>query len=88
MTEAQVRLGYNAYKNAIKSTKTISTQTGETNDLYIYLENKKTGRLYFSPVYKEYVLSINFGTAKSFIFTKLMWKKFRTFIPTIDKILQ
>ena len=53
--------------------KSIGIQTGDHDELYIYLTNKKTARVYFSPAYKEKVLSLNFGTSKSFIITKEMW---------------
>ena len=86
MTELQVQLFKLGLKNC-KNQKSVSTQTGETKNIFIYLENKKTIRTYYSSVYKEHVLSINFGTAKSFIFTKPMWKKFRKNIDLIDEIL-
>ncbi len=67
--------------------KNVSIQTGEDNELFVYLNNKKTARIYFSPAYKDKVLSFNFGTSKSFIFTKSMWKNFKIHLADIDKIL-
>jgi hypothetical protein len=67
--------------------RNIGVQTGDDNDLYIYLTNKKTARIDLSPAYKEKVLSLNFGTSKSFIITKSMWKIFRNHYSEIDNIL-
>ena len=67
--------------------RNIGVQTGDDNDLYIYLTNKKTARIYLSPAYKEKFLSLNFGTSKSFIITKSMWKIFRNHFSEIDNIL-
>lgn len=68
--------------------KNSSTQTGEpSSDLFIYLTNKKTIRVYFSSSYKANVLSFNFGSSKSFIFTREMWNIFKHHINDIDNIL-
>lgn len=67
--------------------KNISTQTGDTTELFINFTNKKTAKIYFSTAYKARVLSINFGTSKSFIFTKDMWNILKKHISQIDKIL-
>ena len=83
MTELQVRLK----EFEKKKSKSVSTQTGETNNIFIYLENKKTIRSYYSRVHKDNVLSFNFGTSKNFIFTKFMWKKFKKHLDQIDQIL-
>jgi hypothetical protein len=63
------------------------TQTGDDDKLFIHLENKKTARIYYSTAYKENVLSLNFGSSKSFLFTKSMWKVFRNYTKSIDSIL-
>ena len=68
--------------------KNCGTQTGvDDKNLFIYLTNKKTARIYFCESYKDYVLSFNFGTSKSFIFTKCMWEKFKKHFKSIDDIL-
>ena len=67
--------------------KNIGVQTGDDNELYFYLTEKKTVRVYYSSVYKENVISFNFGTSKNFIFTKLMWKAFQPYFNQINSIL-
>lgn len=78
-----------AYENFLKqsNTRSSSTQTGDDNYLFIHLEKKKTARIYYSSAYKDHVLSFNFGSSKSFIVTKSMWKVFRNYLKTIDAIL-
>ena len=63
----------------------VAVQTGDNNEFMIYLTNKKTARVYFSTCYKDTVLSINFGTSKSFIISKSMWRIFRRHFKEIDK---
>lgn len=66
----------------------IGVQTGNDGDLIIYLANNKVAKVYYSNVYKERVLGLNFGTSKSFIMTQLMWKIFKNHIHEIDELLQ
>ena len=54
----------------------MQTQTGEPNDFTIHLSNTKNIRVYYSPAYKDMVVSFNFGT-KSFIINKQMWLVFK-----------
>ena len=67
--------------------RNVAVQTGNNNEFIIFLTNKKTARVYFSPCYKETVLSFNFGTSKSFIISKSMWHIFRRHIKEIDNCL-
>ncbi len=85
MTQKQIDI-FNFMQNTINQ-RTIWTQTGEQDHLFIHLENKKTARIYYSSSYKENVLSLNFGSSKNFIFTKSMWNIFRKYIKTIDNLL-
>ena len=71
-----------AYVKRYKFTET-STQT---DDLYFSLTEKKTARMYYSQAYKEKVLSLNFGTSKSFIITKHMWSNFRKEFEKIENV--
>ena len=73
--------------NAMILKRSISTQTGDEEDFLVYLSNNKTARIYFSSAYKDKVLSFNFGTSKSFIITKLMWRIFRNYINEIDSCM-
>ena len=66
--------------------KTIATQTGNSNDLFIYLSDNKSIRVYYSNSYKEIVLSFNFGS-KSFIITRSMWLIFKKNFIKIDNLL-
>ena len=66
--------------------KNSSTQTGNANDLIIYLSDNKSIRVYYSNAYKEIVLSFNFGS-KSFIITKLMWVMFKKHFIKIINLL-
>ena len=42
--------------------------------------------MYYSQAYKEKVLSLNFGTSKSFIITKHMWSNFRKEFEKIENV--
>ena len=66
--------------------KNSSIQTGNSNDLILYLSDNKSIRVYYSNAYKEIVLSFNFGS-KSFIITKLMWVVFKKHFIKIDNLL-
>ena len=68
--------------------KNSSTQTGNSNDLIIYLSDNKSIpiRVYYSNAYKEIVFSFNFGS-KSFIITKLMWVVFKKHFIKIINLL-
>jgi hypothetical protein len=66
--------------------KTVSTQTGNSNELIIYLSDNKSIRDYYSNGYKEVVLSFNFGS-KSFIITKPMLLIFKKNFYKIDSLL-
>ena len=67
--------------------KSISTQTGDNNELIIYLGKNKHVRVYFSLAYKETVISFNF-CSKSFILTKSMWLVFKKNLNEIDFLLK
>ena len=74
MTEAYVKL----FK-----LKEVYTQT---DDLSFNLTERKTVRMYNSQAYKEKVLSLNFGTSKSFIITKHMWNNFKKEFKNIENV--
>ena len=67
--------------------KNIQTQTGDPQDMIIFLSNTKNIRVYFSNAYKQMVVSFNFGS-KSFIINKQMWFIFRNHFLKIDSLLQ
>ena len=81
MTEAQVK----QFKLKLKNT--VATQTGETNEFCVQLNDNKRARLYWSESYKDYVLAFNINKTKSFIIDRHMWKKFRTYLIKIDNEL-
>ena len=63
-----------------KKLKHVATQTGEASEFCVSLSQNKNARLYHSLAYRDTVLSLNINNAKSFIFTKPMWKIFRNYI--------
>jgi hypothetical protein len=77
-----------AYVNYVKNLeqqKNASVQTGSKNVNIVYrLPNNKMIRLYYSNIYKEKEVSINFSTSKSFIINKEIWSHMRKLLPTID----
>lgn len=68
--------------------KDVGIQTGNNDEFYIYLTNKKTLKTYFSTCYNQRVLSLNFGTSKSFIITKPMWDIILLHLDEINQILR
>jgi len=70
-----------------KCLRNAGTQTGEPNDFTIHLSNTKNIRVYYSPAYKDMVVSFNFGT-KSFIINKQMWLVFKKNFLKIDNLLE
>ena len=87
MTERQVI--NRKYENNLLNGKykNIQTQTGDPQDMIIFLSNTKNIRVYFSNAYKQMVVSFNFGS-KSFIINKQMWFIFRKHFLKIDSLLQ
>ena len=51
---------------------------------FISMANRKTVKLYKSPVYKENIISFIISDSKSFIFDKKSWTHFVNLIPIID----
>jgi hypothetical protein len=68
--------------------KDIGIQTGNPCELFIYLGNKKTLRTYFSSSYNQKVMSLNFGTSKSFIITKEIWAIILLHLDQINNIFK
>ena len=56
-------------------------------DYSIQLNETKHARIYYSKAYKDYVLSFNINSTKSFIITREMWKIFKLNIIQFDSIL-
>lgn len=56
-------------------------------DYSIQLNETKHARIYYSKAYKDYVLSFNINSTKSFIITRDMWKIFKLNIIQFDSIL-
>ena len=84
---AQAMVIYEMMKNKDKKIKNVSTQTGESCEFCVSLSKNKNARLYYSYAFRDTVLSLNINNAKSFIFTKPMWKVFRKYINQIDNEL-
>ena len=64
------------------------TQTGDIYEFIICLSKTKRARIYFSESYKDYVLSLNYGTCKKFIITRSMWKILQTKLDLINHIFR
>ena len=87
---AQVMIDLHKKSLQSRKFKTVATQTvnsKNSDELCVYLTKNRTFKLFNSKSYKEYVLSFNFGNSKKFILTKLMWIKFRRYIPYIERVL-
>jgi hypothetical protein len=70
------------------SKKSIGCQTGHDDEqLFISLSHSKHAILKHSTSYKDYVLSFNINSSKSFILTKQMWKILRPHLGKIDDVL-
>jgi hypothetical protein len=82
MTEAQIKL----HKLTCEK-KSISTQTGNSVEFCVQLNENKRARLYYSDSYKDYVLAFNINKSKSFILDRHMWKKLRNHIQKIENEL-
>ncbi len=67
--------------------RTIGIQTGIDDELFFFLTNKKSARVYFSSVYKQTVLSFNLGNSKNFIIDKNSWLILKNNFEEIDRRL-
>jgi hypothetical protein len=83
MTQVQVDL----YKKRIQ-TLDASIQTNEKKEVFLYFSNNKSGRLYYSTVFREYVLALNISASKSFIMNKNVWNQFKKSIYLIDNFFE
>ena len=71
--------------NLEKNTKT--TQT--LQEIFIHFSDSKTARFYFSPYYKDYVISFTISNCrKNFIITRCMWQEFSKHLYTINNEFQ
>ena len=55
------------------------------NSIYVKLKLKELIFI-IQNIYKEYVISLSYGSCKRFIINKAMWNIFRTQFESIDKI--
>jgi hypothetical protein len=63
-----------------------STQTGFDYEFSTCISQNKRVNFYYCNIYKEYVISFNYGDCKKFILNKSEWNKFRVHFEIIDKI--
>jgi replicative DNA helicase len=61
-----------------------AVQTNELNEIFLYFSQNKTGRLYYSTVFKQHVLALNISSSKSFIMNASVWEQFKNSIADID----
>jgi len=66
--------------------QTVGTQTGYDYEFSTCISQNKRFNFYFCPIYKEYVISFNYGSCKKFIINKMMWNKMKPHFEDIDKI--
>lgn len=72
-------------RHNFKLYRSVGIQTGvDKQDLYYYLPNNKSLRLYHSKAYKAKVASLNISTTKSFIFDKETWLEFRQLVDHVN----
>ncbi len=68
------------------SMKLIKKETDQ--DQIFQLDENKHLKLYFSTVYKQYVLAFCLSSCKNFILHKKSWEKFKTLIPIIEEFFK
>lgn len=61
--------------------------SNKMEDFYLSLSDSKHAILKYSKSYRDYVLSLNINSTKSFIITKQMWSILRKHINFIDQEL-
>ena len=80
MAQAQVEfLKKKIYKDA-------STDTNDKKSISITVSHSKSVKVYYSKVFKEFVVSFELGS-KKFVFSKKKWLYFRNFLEQIDEII-
>ena len=67
-------------------TQNVSTQTGDINEFYITLSKSKSLHMYYSKVYKEYVICLKFSNNKKYIITRDIWNILKDNFLRIDNI--
>ncbi len=65
-----------------------SMQTNDNDEIYLYFSHSKSGRLYYSTVFREHVIALNISASKSFIMNKSVWKQFKKCITIIDEYFE
>ena len=65
----------------------VSTQTGDINEFFITLSKSKSLHMYYSRVYKEYVICLKFSNNKKYIITKDIWNILKDHFVRIDNII-
>jgi hypothetical protein len=74
-----------AERSDLSKKRIIGIQTREDCELFFFLTNKKSAKVYFSSVYKDIVLSFNFGNSKSFIIDRTSWYILKNNFHEIDQ---
>ena len=59
----------------MKKFSNISTQTGYDYEFSQSLSQFKRSRFYYSENYKDYVISLSYGSCTKFIINRANWKK-------------
>jgi hypothetical protein len=82
MAQAQVSLFMELSKTAHTS-----KNVGDLIEFSIQLNKSKRARLYYSKSYRDYVLSFNINSTKSFIIDRRMWKILKKYLNFIENEL-
>jgi CTP:phosphocholine cytidylyltransferase-like protein len=82
---AQAMIVEEKLKYLKRDSRSIGIQTGVDNEMYFYLTNKISARVYYSTVYKQTVISFNLGNSKSFIIDHTSWSILKNNFEEIDK---
>lgn len=69
-----------------KKISTTGTQTGDFIEFYDNISKNKNIHFYYSKLYSDYVLSINFGNCKKYVINRKMWLKFQKHFTFIDYV--
>ena len=65
--------------------RSVSLQTGLSNEIFFFLSKKKSIRVYYSSVYKDIVCSFNVSNSKNFIFDRESWQILKNNFQAINK---
>ncbi len=87
MAQAMIDIFKKNNLNKTKKVKTQGTQTGDHIEFFANFSKTKSMHLYWSNVFKDYIVCLNFSNNKKYIIRRSEWKILRTFFTKIDHVL-